>query len=204
MKLKNGYLALAAALAFSAPAAFSQSSLSTDAGRHVAPEDESGKTVSPAKDGNPISDPAAEYNRATEPSEQEARPKAEAPVEQRAAVEEPATRSPTDQSMSSSQYNQPARTNMSQAQAEVPPPVDSNTVRGVQQALSEQGHKVKADGIWGEKTHQALMDFQREKNLKASGQLDAETFAALHMDGESQTASAAGRSGGSSSSGSSR
>lgn len=193
MKLKNGYLALAAALAFSAPAAFSQSSLSTDAGRHVAPEDESGKTVSPAKDGNPISDPAAEYERATEPSEQEARPEAGAPSEQRAAVEEqaPAATQPrAGEPVSSAQYGEPARTSMSQAQAAVPPPVDSETVRSIQQALSEQGHKVQVDGIWGEKTHQALMDFQREKDLKASGQLDGETFAALHLAGESQTASA--------------
>lgn len=80
---------------------------------------------------------------------------------------------------------------MQQAQSEVPPPVDAETVRNIQQALSDQGHQVKVDGIWGPKTHEALMEFQREQNLTASGQLDGETFAALHLTGSStQTAGA--------------
>jgi peptidoglycan hydrolase-like protein with peptidoglycan-binding domain len=78
-----------------------------------------------------------------------------------------------------------------QAQSNVPPPVDSETVRHVQQALSDQGHKVNVDGIWGDRTHEALKEYQSDKHLNASGQLDGETFAALGLtEGAQQTASA--------------
>lgn len=82
-----------------------------------------------------------------------------------------------------------------QAQSNVPPPVDSDTVRNIQQALSDQGHKVNTDGIWGDRTHEALKEFQSDKHLNATGQLDGETFAALGLtDASQQTASASSAS----------
>jgi hypothetical protein len=77
-----------------------------------------------------------------------------------------------------------------QAMSDVPPPVDRETVRSIQQALSEQGQDVRADGIWGAKTHQALMQFQRDNNLDASGQINAGTMAALDLMDQQQTAGA--------------
>lgn len=53
------------------------------------------------------------------------------------------------------------------------------TVKQVQQKLSEAGHEVQADGIMGPKTQAALKEFQEKKGLQASGQLDQQTLAAL-------------------------
>lgn len=61
--------------------------------------------------------------------------------------------------------------------------IDQNTVRQVQQQLQSQGYDVgQVDGIWGAKSRQALMDFQRDKNLQASGRPDQQTMAALGVD----------------------
>lgn len=50
------------------------------------------------------------------------------------------------------------------------------TIKEVQQALKDKGHDPGAiDGIIGEHTRQALRDFQKSNNLKATGSLDEET-----------------------------
>lgn len=50
------------------------------------------------------------------------------------------------------------------------------TIKEVQQALKEKGHDPGAiDGIMGQKTGQALRDFQKKNNVKATGVLDEET-----------------------------
>ena len=76
---------------------------------------------------------------------------------------------------------------------------NSDVVKQAQQKLSEGGKDVAVDGQMGPKTQAALKEFQQEKGLQASGQLDRETIAALDLD---QASSAA--SGGTSSSESSR
>ena len=53
------------------------------------------------------------------------------------------------------------------------------TVKQVQQKLSEAGHEVQPDGIMGPKTQAALKEFQEQKGLQASGELDQQTLAAL-------------------------
>lgn len=53
------------------------------------------------------------------------------------------------------------------------------TVKQVQQKLSEAGHEVQADGIMGPQTQAALKEFQEKKGLQASGRLDQQTLAAL-------------------------
>lgn len=64
----------------------------------------------------------------------------------------------------------------------VPPPVSEQFVRGLQQALSQQGHyDGPVDGIWGEQTYQALKEYQQEQNLQGDGQLNAETIAELDL-----------------------
>jgi hypothetical protein len=75
-------------------------------------------------------------------------------------------------------------------QGDVPPPVDGETIRNVQQALKDQGQNIKVDGIWGRSTHQALRDFQRSQNIDGNGQLNAETFAALNLMDRQRSAGA--------------
>jgi peptidoglycan hydrolase-like protein with peptidoglycan-binding domain len=50
------------------------------------------------------------------------------------------------------------------------------TIKEVQQALKGKGHDPGAiDGIMGQQTSQALRDFQKKNNVKATGALDEET-----------------------------
>jgi peptidoglycan hydrolase-like protein with peptidoglycan-binding domain len=53
-------------------------------------------------------------------------------------------------------------------------------VRQLQEALKNQGHDPGAvDGVMGQKTQQALRDFQKSKNFEATGRLDDQTANAL-------------------------
>jgi peptidoglycan hydrolase-like protein with peptidoglycan-binding domain len=57
-------------------------------------------------------------------------------------------------------------------------------IKQVQQKLKDQGHEVgPIDGIMGSKTQAGLKEFQSAKGLKATGQLDRETMAALGVSG---------------------
>lgn len=61
--------------------------------------------------------------------------------------------------------------------------LDQNTARQVQQQLQSQGYDVgQVDGVWGAKSRQALMSFQRDQNLRASGRPDQQTMAALGIE----------------------
>lgn len=67
---------------------------------------------------------------------------------------------------------------------------NSDVVKQAQQKLSDSGKDVgKVDGQMGPKTQAALKEFQQEKGLQASGQLDQETLAALDLDQGSSAAS---------------
>ena len=76
------------------------------------------------------------------------------------------------------------------------------TVKQVQQKLSDAGHQLEVDGIMGPKTQAALREYQQKNNLQASGQLDQKTMAALGVS-EGGSASASSGAGGSASTGSS-
>lgn len=61
--------------------------------------------------------------------------------------------------------------------------LDQNTARQVQQQLQSQGYDVgQVDGIWGARSRQALLNFQRDQNLQASGRPDSQTMAALGIE----------------------
>jgi len=61
--------------------------------------------------------------------------------------------------------------------------VDEATVRRVQRRLSELGYPVKgADGEFGPETRTALRNYQRDKNLNATGDIDDETLSSLDAD----------------------
>lgn len=75
-------------------------------------------------------------------------------------------------------------------QSSLPMAVSSELVRNVQNTLSAKGVDAgPVDGIWGPRTHQALREFQERHDLETSGQLNAQTLAALGIDG-TRTASA--------------
>jgi peptidoglycan hydrolase-like protein with peptidoglycan-binding domain len=69
-------------------------------------------------------------------------------------------------------------------------------IKQVQEKLSQAGHEVQADGIMGPKTQAALKEFQEQKGLQASGQLDQQTLAALGVSegGSASTGSSADKS----------
>ncbi len=56
-------------------------------------------------------------------------------------------------------------------------------VQQVQQALEQNGEHVRADGILGPRTRQALRDYQQKNGLQASGQLDQQTLQKLNVAG---------------------
>lgn len=61
-------------------------------------------------------------------------------------------------------------------------------VQDVQSELQRLGYDVgRVDGVWGKRTQQALMEFQRDRNLVASGRIDGQTLAALEAGGVTQT-----------------
>jgi peptidoglycan hydrolase-like protein with peptidoglycan-binding domain len=67
----------------------------------------------------------------------------------------------------------------------------SSDVRDAQQALQSKGFDVGSiDGQMGPKTEAAIKQFQQKNSLDASGQLDAQTLAALGEQGGSASSSA--------------
>jgi N-acetyl-anhydromuramyl-L-alanine amidase AmpD len=63
-----------------------------------------------------------------------------------------------------------------------PADLDPAAIRLIQQALRERGFKVGAvDGTWGERTVEALRNFQRNQGIEPSGEPDVYTLAALEI-----------------------
>ena len=65
---------------------------------------------------------------------------------------------------------------------------DQETIREVQQKLSQQGYNVNPDGIMGPNTRKALSQFQNDQGIQANGQLNQQTLAALGVEGATQQA----------------
>lgn len=59
---------------------------------------------------------------------------------------------------------------------------NASNVEEVQASLKSEGYPVAVDGVWGPQTEQALRQFQQANNLDVSGQINAETMAALGDD----------------------
>lgn len=61
--------------------------------------------------------------------------------------------------------------------------MNSDTIKQVQQKLTEKGHNSgPADGVMGPQTQSALKDFQKAQGIEASGELDERTLTALGVD----------------------
>lgn len=97
-------------------------------------------------------------------------------------------------SQSSSSYSQDASAGASAQH-------DAEKVRKVQEQLSDKGHDVSADGIWGPETEQALKDFQQAQGMEATGELNQQTLSALGVDEAQAGAGAATGAGGTAESG---
>ncbi len=56
-------------------------------------------------------------------------------------------------------------------------------VRILQEVLVERGFAVEIDGVWGPRTREAIISFQRKEGLQATGHIDTRTVTALGVQG---------------------
>ncbi len=69
----------------------------------------------------------------------------------------------------------------------------SEEIKSVQTKLKQKGYDVgSADGVMGQKTIQAIRQYQKENNQPVTGNLDPVTLAQLGVSGRGQTKSQAG------------
>jgi peptidoglycan hydrolase-like protein with peptidoglycan-binding domain len=54
-------------------------------------------------------------------------------------------------------------------------------VRLIQEELRDEGYRIATDGVMGPNTRDAVRDFQRKNNLRATGNINARTLAALGL-----------------------
>jgi sporulation protein YlmC with PRC-barrel domain len=86
-----------------------------------------------------------------------------------------------------------AQTTQQSAAQTNPAQLGEATIRQAQEALNDRGYDVgEADGQWGPRTQDALRKFQQSQGLKATGQLDPQTAAALGLTEGAVTAAAGG------------
>jgi peptidoglycan hydrolase-like protein with peptidoglycan-binding domain len=62
--------------------------------------------------------------------------------------------------------------------------LSGDQLEAVQRALAERGFPVEATRAWDDQTRTALRDFQRSRGLPTTGNLNADTAAALGLDPE--------------------
>ena len=71
---------------------------------------------------------------------------------------------------------------------------DAERVRQVQQKLNDIGyHAGSVDGVLGPQTQSALRQFQRARNLDATGHIDSKTLTALNREPTGHPTSGVGR-----------
>ncbi|HZZ60845.1 MAG TPA: peptidoglycan-binding protein [Roseiarcus sp.] len=143
-----------------------------------------------------LSLPAMAANTGNQPN-----PPLKTPNQQQSqATTQPSQPANQQQSQAATQPSQPA--NQQQGQAANPPPQTANQqqaqviapsklskeqIREIQTKLDKAGFKAKrVDGIWGRETKDALMSFQKAKNLPGNGELNQQTLADLGVNMNSQ------------------
>jgi len=57
----------------------------------------------------------------------------------------------------------------------------STEIRALQEALNKTGATLHVDGVWGSKTHAALVNYQKTHDLKATGRIDKATRDSLKI-----------------------
>jgi|HubBroStandDraft_6_1064221.scaffolds.fasta_scaffold244065_2 peptidoglycan hydrolase-like protein with peptidoglycan-binding domain len=79
-----------------------------------------------------------------------------------------------------------------QAQAAGQKQLSPDQIKQVQQTLDEKGFPVgRTDGVFSRDTRQAVSEFQRQRNLAQTGQLDDQTLRALGIEPNGSTNGAA-------------
>lgn len=80
-----------------------------------------------------------------------------------------------------------ARTETQKPTAPPGQPASTQMVQDVQHELQRLGYDPgRTDGVWGDRTRRALMEFQRDRHLATSGRIDEQTLAALEAGGARQ------------------
>ena len=80
--------------------------------------------------------------------------------------------------------------------------LSTEEIRQLQIALNQKGFDVgNPDGMFGARTRQALIAFQRQQGFQATGQIDQQTMAALGVSGNKAGAASTGQGGAASSTG---
>lgn len=75
-------------------------------------------------------------------------------------------------------------------------PADGVVIIQIQKKLASEGYDPGAtDGVWGPQTEAAVRNFQRDQDMDATGQLDADTIAIILAPVESGSDEAAGGQG---------
>jgi peptidoglycan hydrolase-like protein with peptidoglycan-binding domain len=101
------------------------------------------------------------------------------------------------QTQNDQNQNQPNQNQQSQNEqsATAPMQVSKSEIRNIQQKLDQQGHHAgRQDGIIGPETTAALRDFQKQKGLQATGQIDQQTLRALGVSTANQNSPGYGSS----------
>jgi peptidoglycan hydrolase-like protein with peptidoglycan-binding domain len=113
--------------------------------------------------------------------------------QQRTQSDEQPQRSSASSSMHQSQQSQ---SQPAQQRQQVGAAHSEEQVKQVQEKLSGMGYDVgPVDGIVGPKTQSALREFQQDKGLQATGELNSQTLAAIEAGGASGAAGPAGPTG---------
>ncbi len=85
----------------------------------------------------------------------------------------------------SSNSSPESRTSYSSPQS---PALSQNMIRQVQSRLQQAGtYSGRIDGLWGPATEAAVLGYQKQHNLNATGQLDNNTLASLNLGSTNQT-----------------
>src|SRR5690625_1752680 len=181
MQIKDGFLALAVAAMLGAPAVYAQQQ---DQSASSSGAMNSGSAASDQSSSSYDADRSArdEQSQGDSSSASAAGTMPDSDQQQSSAADSSESYGSQQSSLSQSDQQQDMSAGSGVAQTDVEPPVSSDTVRNIQQALKDDGQDIQVDGVWGENTSQALKEFQRDNDLDDSGQLDAETFAALEPD----------------------
>jgi peptidoglycan hydrolase-like protein with peptidoglycan-binding domain len=70
-----------------------------------------------------------------------------------------------------------------QAQRVDPSQLSKQQIRQIQTSLDKAGFSAKGvDGVWGDNTKQALMNYQKQQNLPGNGELNQQTLSALGVE----------------------
>ena len=59
---------------------------------------------------------------------------------------------------------------------------NEDMVRDLQTRLRDEGYNVAVDGVWGNRTDNALRMYQKKNNLRVTGEIDPRTRQSLMLD----------------------